>query len=466
MTSTTHAGRHVPGPADEATDQSTEDVDDAEELPSPRHPHDGPTEVFLHIGTMKSGTSYLQSVLKRNRRALADAGMLTPRYLVLAISDILERAGKTLRKDFQGQWSRVVTEIDNWPGRSAVASQEFLCSVSQLEAQRIVGTLPGHKFTVIITARDLARVIPSHWQTSVKGSKTWSFAEYAPIILDGGSSRPERRTSSAFWRHHNVARAIEIWAGAVGIENVVLITVPPSGAPSDLLWRRFAEVIGVDPDAYDHEPDAKSNVSLDYAEAEMLRAVNASVRRRLSPLEYRDLVNRYIANRLLRTAPSGDGKSDRPRLGPDTHARVAARAEQMVAAIRDSGVRVVGDLDELLVPPFDGDASLGEEIGPQHPIPPAVPYVIGKLVLRIARLQRELAAATSDGSLTGVETSDDGAGGPGSKQAAAKRGGGGRKRVSPAVARRAAARHGEDDDTADALLSAEDDYLAEAGDEL
>ncbi len=458
MTSVTRAGRHVPEPTDEENDD--------EALPTPRNPHDGPTEVFLHIGTMKSGTSYLQSVLKRNRRALADAGMLTPRYLVLAISDILERAGKTLRKDFQGQWSRVVTEIDNWPGQAAVASQEFLCSVSQLEAQRIVGTLPNHKFTVIITARDLARVIPSHWQTSVKGSKIWSFAEYVPIVLDGGSSRPERRTSSAFWRHHDVQRAIDVWASAVGVENIVLITVPPSGAPSDLLWRRFAEVIGVDPDGYDYEPDAKSNVSLDYAETEMLRAVNSSVRRRLSPLEYRDLVNRYIANRLLRTAPSNEGKFDRPRLGPDNHARVAARAEQMVADIKNSGVRVVGDLDELLVPPFAGDASLGEELGPEAPIPPSVPYVIGKLVLRIARLERELAEATDGGSAAKDEGAGDGAPSKASKRAAGKRPANkrNRKRVSPAVARRAASRHGEDDDTLDSLES--DGDSAGSGDEL
>lgn len=457
MTSATHAGRHAPEPADEENDD--------EALPTPRHPHDGPTEVFLHIGTMKSGTSYLQSILKRNRRSLADAGMLTARYLVPAISDILERAGKTLRTDFQGQWSRVVTEIDEWPGQAAIASQEFLCSVSQLEAQRIVGTLPGHKFTVIITARDLARVIPSHWQTSVKGSKVWSFAEYVPIVLDGGSSRPERRTSSAFWRHHDVPRAIEVWASAVGIDNIVLITVPQSGAPTDLLWRRFAEVIGVDPEGYDYEPDAKSNVSLDYAETEMLRAVNASVRRRLSPLEYRDLVNRYIANRLLRTAPSGEGKADRPRLGPDNHARVAARAEQMVTDIRNSGVRVVGDLDELLVPPFTGDASLGEELGPQQPIPPSVPYVIGKLVLRIARLERELAEATGGGSAAKEEGSEDGSSAAPEKRAAAKRPAAKRnkKRVSPAIARRTATRHGEDDDTLDSLNS---DDSTGSGDEL
>ena len=43
-------------------------------------------EVVLHIGTMKSGTSYIQAVLRRNKRLLSRDGVLVPRTLARFIA--------------------------------------------------------------------------------------------------------------------------------------------------------------------------------------------------------------------------------------------------------------------------------------------------------------------------------------------------------------------------------------------
>ena len=37
-----------------------------------------PSTIVLHIGAMKTGTSYLQSVLERNKELLDDRGVLWP----------------------------------------------------------------------------------------------------------------------------------------------------------------------------------------------------------------------------------------------------------------------------------------------------------------------------------------------------------------------------------------------------
>ena len=54
------------------------------------------------------------------------------------------------------------------------------------------------------------------------------------------------------------------------------MTVPPSGAPRDELWNRFAAAIDL-PDVAIELPEAAANSSLGPAEAELLRHVNASL---------------------------------------------------------------------------------------------------------------------------------------------------------------------------------------------
>ena len=45
--------------------------------------------VVLHIGAMKSGTTYIQDRLNANAEALARHGILVPRRQVLAVLDAL-----------------------------------------------------------------------------------------------------------------------------------------------------------------------------------------------------------------------------------------------------------------------------------------------------------------------------------------------------------------------------------------
>jgi hypothetical protein len=345
-----------------------------------------PRDVFLHIGTMKSGTSYLQAVLKRNKTALERAGIFVPDRMVAAAADALGNPGRRRTMETRGEWSRVVSEIAAWRGDRVVASHEFLGAATRKQAGTIAESLAAHRVTVVITARDLARVIPSHWQTVVKGAKTWSFAEYVGILLDEpGTQGAARRVHRGFWAHQDLVRISDAWCDTVGAGNVVIVTVPPSEAPPDLLWSRFAEVVGVDPDAYDHEPDSTSNVSLSYRETEMLRQVNVLVGDHLGPVEYRSLVNNFFANKVLRDVAA----QERPVLGPASHARVAMVAGEMVATLRSSGVHVVGDLGELEVAPFAGDPDVTESTPPQDRVPDFVPYLISQLLIELALAQRK-----------------------------------------------------------------------------
>src|SRR5206468_4000583 len=79
-----------------------------------------------------------------------------------------------------------------------------------------------------------------------------------------------------FWKPQDVARVVRRWSRRVGAEKITLVTVPPSGAPRDELWRRFATAIDL-PDVPIELPVAAANTSLGPAEAELLRHLNASL---------------------------------------------------------------------------------------------------------------------------------------------------------------------------------------------
>jgi hypothetical protein len=347
-------------------------------------------QVVLHIGTMKSGTSYLQAVLRRNRAKLDDRGVKVLKGMVAGAVDALDRRNLSKRGNVDGAWDRVLKQVETWDGTLVVGSQEFLSGATPDEAKTVIASFVERPLLVVLTCRDLLRVVPSHWQTVIKNGGTVSFSDYTKLLLADDDSEDEHRYATGFWRHHDLRDIIQTWAGVVGQENLVLVTVPPTGASQDLLWSRFVEAAGLPTLRYNLGTNAKSNVSLTYAETEMLRQVNLRVRKSLSQSEYRLIVNKYFANQVLRQPPDPGYPVDRPTLGRDSYERLRARAEVMVQGVEQTGVRVVGDLDELRVPPYTGADDQEDSTGPREPIPESVVYALTKMVSRLARAEREV----------------------------------------------------------------------------
>jgi hypothetical protein len=347
-------------------------------------------QIVLHIGTMKSGTSYLQAVLRRNSSKLGDQGIRVLQGMVAGVVDVLDRRNVSKKPNTDGAWDRVLEQVNSWEGPLVVGSQEFLSGATPDEAKTVVATFVERPLRVVVTCRDLLRVVPSHWQTVVKNGGTVAFSDYVQLLLADDDSGDEHRYATGFWRHHDVREIVETWASVIGLENVVVVTVPPAGAPRDLLWKRFAEAAGLPSLAYNLGTNAKSNVSLTYAETEMLREVNLGVRKSLNQLEYRLIVNKYFANKVLRQPPDTDRPADTPTFGRSSHDRIRARAEAMAQAVEATGVHIVGDLDELRVPPYAGADDAEDSAGPRDPVPESVVYALTKVVTRLARAEREV----------------------------------------------------------------------------
>lgn len=296
------------------------------------------TTVCLHLGCFKTGTSHLQRTMTANREALRDAGVLWPGS---TYGDQVDWAHyvKSGTSKARGDWERVVQDIDAWDGPMAVVSMEFLSLADSSGVSRAMQSLSNHRLRVVLTARDLGRVVPAQWQESVQHRHEWSYLEY----LDG-VTRGNRETSKAhrhFWRRHDWPGILSTWREA-SPDDLNLLVVPPTGTPRGLLWERFASVIGVQADQY-VEPEAV-NESLGAASAEVLRFAARS----LNAGSYSEAAVRVKKQVLAKTLMAAR-KADEPALAlpPEWEGWAKDTTELLLDRIRTLAPTLIGDLEEL-----------------------------------------------------------------------------------------------------------------------
>jgi hypothetical protein len=292
--------------------------------------------VVLHVGVLKSGTSYVQQRMLAAAETLAEHGLLFPspwNKQVTAVSDVLG-IRRRARGDFEGAWARLAEEVNAWPG-TALISMEFLGPARDAQVAEVVGSFPGTPVEVIVTARDLNRTITAMWQESLKNSGHWDFTEYV------GAIQRDEGVGSRFWRQHRLAVIVRRWAAHVGLDRVTLVTLPPPGAPPETLWLRFCEAARIDPSLCPPAPPV--NESLGVPSAEVLRLVNE----RLGALDipwqqYSKNVKFAFAKEVL-----AERRREEPALGMPVPPWVERRSASMRANLAETGVRVVGSLDDL-----------------------------------------------------------------------------------------------------------------------
>ena len=172
--------------------------------------------LVLHVGTMKSGTTYLQTLLHAQKEMLAEAGVLVPGAGPGAQAAAV-RAG-LIPAGNRSRWEAIVSEIRAHRG-AAVLSQEFLGPATDAAARRVLDSLSGSDIDIVITARDLNRTLVSMWQETVQNGRSWTWEQYLAEVRDSapGATRGIRDKATAagtFWRQQHLARIVEDWAAS------------------------------------------------------------------------------------------------------------------------------------------------------------------------------------------------------------------------------------------------------------
>jgi len=311
-----------------------------------REEHTMTERVYLHVGAPKSGTTYLQRVLDANRATLQDAGTLLvgARHLdrIHAAMGVREdpRLGE-LPDSARTAWTRLVRQIEDWKGSSAVLSYELFAVASAEQAARALTDLSAYDVHVVVTARDLGRSVVSAWQERLKFGLTTPLDEWQP--------KSESAESSEWgWRTLDPAGVAERWGSTLPPDHVHVVTAPrPDAGPSEL-WRRFAAAC--DLSGLDISLDVpRANESMGVVQAELLRRVNGQLRTQISGSRQRSVwIRDLLAQEVL--APLGSERIGVPEAQAAEAAEVWRRATER---IRSGGYVVHGDLADLEPAPSD-----------------------------------------------------------------------------------------------------------------
>jgi hypothetical protein len=255
-------------------------------------------------------------------------------------------------------WPRLAGEVNRWGGRSAVISQEFLCWATDEQIKIVVDSFPESTVRVVLTVRDVARLVPAQWQTAMRQRNTWTLDEYADGVAGTGSGKRGQRLTRHFWRRHDYGPILQRWVDAVGVDNVCVVTLPTSGSDPEELWRRFCSAIDIDPATT--TPGEASHESLGAASAELMRRLNELPEvKELTMQEYHKSVNGALSRRVL-----GKRRSREQSLTlPEEHREWAEReSDRVINDIGAVGVRVIGDLEDLRPRTSSADAVAPEEL--------------------------------------------------------------------------------------------------------
>jgi hypothetical protein len=304
-------------------------------------------KVFLHVGEPKSGTTYLQEIVWRNREVLRRQGLRLPGA---GVNDHF-RAAQDLRDvaqpaddpapPWRGEWDELAREILRGPG-AALISQEHLCGATEAQVMRAMHSLLGAEVHVVLTVRDFASLLPAEWQETVKHRNGRAWHRWLADIAETETRVPTGSRARWFWTAHDTTHVLRRWTSALPAERVHVVTVPQSREHPQLLWERFASVLDVDAASVD-TTDVRSNATLGVVETELLRRLNLRLSDEIPQWYYVTEVKEHLAQQVLAARAAGA----RPQLPEKYAAWAQDRSAHVVASLVAQGYDIVGDLADL-----------------------------------------------------------------------------------------------------------------------
>lgn len=327
--------------------------------------------VILHIGAMKSGTSFVQSILTQNQEALAREGVYflggSFAKQARAVREVLQPPGYTLPPAKESRWLALIDEVAAEDRETSLVSMEFLSFAQDEAVGRFLEPLAGYDVQVVLTLRDQFRAIPAQWQTRCLNQGQEDWAMYLRSIRARRLGRRQIRAWRTFRRTQDMAPVLERWRARPEVNELTVVTVPPPDAPKNELWRRFCDATGIQHEAPDLSA-VRANPSMGYASCDYMRRLNGHLAE-VPPRLYRRGI-RPLAHRVLVNLRDEEG---RPPLDRRAAAFAGQRNERLRAAVTTHADRLVGSLDDL--PLTDGGNS------PRRVDPPPLDQVVRAAVV-------------------------------------------------------------------------------------
>ena len=359
--------------------------------------------ILLHIGVHKTGTTAIQAALANARPELGSYGVQYPgthqAHRAVASSAMNRRLGWRpggAPDPEKGAWNDFVRDAHSFSGVT-VCSSEFFAESDDETARAIVNAICVDRVRVVITLRNLGKILPSAWQQLLKSGYEVDYASWLDNAFN--AQEPELHAKSRnFWIRHRHDIVVRRWADLVGAERVTVVVVDDSDRTG--IYSAFEQLLGIPAGELAAFRDESNNRSMTVPEAEFLRALNIAVGggKGWKPYSHKQHDGLIKAMTEGRAAPAGEPRLETPQWALD---RAAALAHDYVEVIRELGVNVIGNLD-VLEARLSGPERIDYTDIDRLPIDAAVASILGAMSTRtvnakkktglLARARRKLSA--------------------------------------------------------------------------
>ncbi|MBD3896231.1 hypothetical protein IEI94_10255 [Halomonas sp. ML-15] len=227
----------------------------------------------LHIGQMKSGTTYIQNILCNNRKELSESGWMYPGDTLNQQHACYGICGNDIfwvkeGERYQARAAKLIDDIYT-KKKNIIVSSEALSSLNESGIERFLEKIGGAD-EVVVTIRSLYKTLPSAWQQSIKGGGGKSIYDFFSQLA---LQRPERL---GFWKTYSFGMTVKLWSKFLPVKAIV---VPDKPVSKNKLWDDFSDFAGLPSLSNIEIGGEHSNISLNYEAAEILRSINRNIRK-------------------------------------------------------------------------------------------------------------------------------------------------------------------------------------------
>ncbi len=337
--------------------------------------------VFLHIGPPKTATSFLQGAWRRNQSGLLEQGLLYPgrdrrgHYHAAAVACQNPGQLRRMQPRHRNSWDRLTKKVAAFEGDALLSSERF-AAASPEHAARALRRLEevATEVHVMVTARDLARQVPSGWQQHVKSGGEQPLDEWWRTLAHDPQAR--------YWQSQDLVSLLDRWTQGLPEDRAHIVVHDPPGAPTHVLLERTCVVLGIDPALV--QPPPRMNSSLGATHVELLRRVNAA----LPPDRRRTAVGNFakgFASQMIIPA-----RPSPPFVLPaHIHAWCVQRAKVMVEQLSEHRYEVVGDLRDLVPSEQPPEGITHQQVSDADLLELAV-AVVARTLMRQKKMRAEL----------------------------------------------------------------------------
>ncbi len=220
----------------------------------------------IHIGPHKTGTTYLQLSFRALRAELAARSTIFPEFWELASGNPSQLPLTLALRD--GQMDALAprfAELANSGATRILISSEDISTQETPAIERLRLLTEGHEVQFVFYLRRWSELVPSSWQESIKQGQSHTL----PAFLLAHLQRPDASRLLNF--DLKISRITDVFGGDC-LRLVAYSELRDQGVD---IFQHFAANFLDWPDAPLPDLKVRANISRDFKEAELLRALNA-----------------------------------------------------------------------------------------------------------------------------------------------------------------------------------------------